>query len=235
MELKQLTDNFNKRYKASSDKATLLQREIEVHELLFDDKKLPLNPLVSSNFRPLKDKGLIYTDGDIIRIREAYIRYIVNGADINESGELYKKKGLPPSDIQLHYYNQATMRFEYLKFLKQVADKTSKNPNSKYTVKGIILAYYYMRKKGIFPIPELSVYPPLNLRVIKEKLSEKYGLSYNSFNNDWNPLNTKKEKRLSNPDNIEVAIKLIKTFDYHNINEAVELARQELNEAELKS
>ena len=135
--LEALKNNFSKRLQKSGDKPVLFRREIEVHELLFDEKKLPLNPLVSSNNRPLNDKGLKYTDGDIVRIREAYVNYIVNGAKLSDSGEwYYVSKGsikdndtytiddkgrylkkFPPGNTEIYFYSESKIRFSYLQWL----------------------------------------------------------------------------------------------------------------------
>lgn len=138
--LEALKNNFSKRLQKSGDKPVLFRREIEVHELLFDEKKLPLNPLVSSNNRPLNDKGLKYTDGDIVRIREAYVNYIVNGAKLSDSGEWfyvnrnsikegdnvviddkgrYLKK-FPPGNTEIYFYSESKIRFSYLQWLLSI-------------------------------------------------------------------------------------------------------------------
>jgi hypothetical protein len=148
---------FNERYEKSKDKKNLLRREIEAHELLFDEKKLPLNSIVSSNHRPLGNMGLNYTDGDIVRIREAYIKYIVNNADIDISGELYKKKNgllkrFRPNPIQFHYYSEAQMRFNYLTWLKEkdkITIKPKEYPDKYYAwYHGICMA---IGKENPFP------------------------------------------------------------------------------------
>ena len=74
------------RYERSLDKEALLSREIEAHEMLFDEALLPLPPEIHSTRRPIRE--LSYTDGSILQIREAYIKFIVNGTDIAEAGDL---------------------------------------------------------------------------------------------------------------------------------------------------
>ena len=75
------------RYEKSLDKEALLSREIEAHEMLFDEALLPLPPEIHSTRRPIRE--LSYTDGSILQIREAYIKFIVNGTDIADAGDLY--------------------------------------------------------------------------------------------------------------------------------------------------
>lgn len=108
------------RYERSLDKEALLFREIEAHEMLFDEALLPLPPEIHSTRRPIRE--LSYTDGSILQIREAYIKFIVNGTDIAEAGDLYSVNGemkrRPPSDIQIHYYNEARERHSHLQWLK---------------------------------------------------------------------------------------------------------------------
>lgn len=151
-----LRDIYERRKANSMNPDELLNREIEVHELLFDEKKLPLNPLLPSSYRPLKSKGLIYTDGDIIRIREAYFRYVVNDADISLSGQVYKSKnGLyrrrPPDDFEIHYYSEAVQRYNYLKYLlnqftEHNEQKTALDPARELSIPQIALIHAY---KGI--------------------------------------------------------------------------------------
>lgn len=117
---------------------------------------------------------------------------------------------------------------------KLLESETGNQENKEYTVKSIILAYFYMRKKEIYPIPELAK-ATYKAGVVYEKLAAEYGLSKNSFSNDWGPIFKDRNKRLSSPDNIKMAIKIIKKFNYPNIYEAVELAREELNASELKT
>ena len=101
--------------------------------------------------------------------------------------------------------------------------------NSEYTVKSVLMAYYYMHRKKIYLISELQ--GPWVLKNIHEKLHQMYGFSTNSFKNDWNPIFKNGEK---NPENIRLAIKLLRTFDDPRIKESIELANSELKEAELK-
>jgi hypothetical protein len=87
-----------------------------------------------------------------------------------------------------------------------------------------------MYKNGIYPIEEVSS----KLTIFYQKLSEKYGLSKISFQNDWPPLTREREKRLQNPEAIRKAVMFLKTFKYSNIQDAIETAEKELKEAELK-
>ena len=121
--LESLIESFKKRQSKSDDRSNLLKIEIESHELLFDDKRLPLSSNVFSNNRPLK--YLNYTDLDIVSIREAYHRYIVNGADIEQSGQLYKDtNGMfirrTPEARPIHYYIEAKTRYLYLLWLREL-------------------------------------------------------------------------------------------------------------------
>ena len=115
-----LQTSFMERFEKSLDKEAILSREIEAHEMLFDEALLPLPPDIHSTKRPIRE--LSYTDGAILQIREAYIKFIVNGTDIAEAGDLYSVNGemkrRPPSDIQIHYYNEARERHSHLQWLK---------------------------------------------------------------------------------------------------------------------
>ena len=131
--------NFKERSEKSADKSVLLNREIQVHELLFDDNKLQLQEGIHSDWRPILQKGLSYTDGDIVSIRQAYIKFIINGYDITKEGKYFfvRKesinkdeddwyidgkgrfcKKIPPTDYEIHFYIEAQIRFKYLKWLK---------------------------------------------------------------------------------------------------------------------
>ncbi|MBK7733167.1 MAG: hypothetical protein IPI37_10485 [Bacteroidales bacterium] len=59
------------RYRKSWIRA-LLSREIEAHEMLFDEALLPLPPEIHSTRRPIRE--LSYTDGAILQIG----RHILN-------------------------------------------------------------------------------------------------------------------------------------------------------------
>lgn len=107
----------------------------------------------------------------------------------------------------------------------------STQPYASYTVKSILLAYYYMHKKNIYPIPTLAN-PRSRKKDFYIALATQYGKSFNSIKNDWQPLKVDKN-RLANPNNIKLAIKLLKTFDDPKINQAIELANTELKQAEL--
>jgi hypothetical protein len=100
-----------------------------------------------------------------------------------------------------------------------------------YTVKSIIIAYIYMYKKGIYPIPEITQKGKKLL--FYKKLEETYKLSFNSFKDDWAdqeiPTN-----RFDCPENIRLAITLLGTFNDPKIKDAIQLAKQELKQAELK-
>jgi hypothetical protein len=243
--------NFRDRYDESKDKERLLTREIEAYEMLFDEKKLPLSTNVISSSRPIKYLNT-YTHHDIVLIREVYQKYIVNGTNIDEAWEWFRVnraehkdddsiiidakgktfKKFPQNSSQLHYYNEANMLFEYLNFLKDKSSIFSSTTNSSYTVKSIIIAYFYMYKKGIYPIPEI-VEVGKKIEFYKG-LEKEYHLTYKSFKTDWKPLEDK-SNRLANPENIKLAIKLLNTINDPKIKEAIELANCELKESELKS
>jgi hypothetical protein len=129
---------------------------------------------------------------------------------------------------------------EFVSAIKKIEEKLqdSTHPeapekiNSGYTVKSVIIAYFYMYKKGIYPIPEIAEVRK-KLQFYK-KLADMYKLSYYSFRTDWKTLE-EKMKRLAQPESIRLAIKLLRTFDDPKIKEAIELATSELNEAGLKS
>lgn len=155
-----LKKNFDDRYNKSDDKETLLKNEIQVHELLFDDNKLQLLEGISSNWRPLLQKGLSYTDGDIVSIRDAYIKYIVNGVDINDTGKYFvvRKesinkeeddwyidgkgrfcKKMPPTNIEIHFYTEAKIRYSYLNWLRNynIPKKEKENLSLGMACKGL--------------------------------------------------------------------------------------------------
>jgi hypothetical protein len=88
-----------------------------------------------------------------------------------------------------------------------------------------------MYKKGIYPIPEITQKGKKLL--FYKKLEETYKLSFNSFKDDWAdqeiPTN-----RFDCPENIRLAITLLGTFNDPKIKDAIQLAKQELKQAELK-
>ena len=90
-----------------------------------------------------------------------------------------------------------------------------------------------MHKRNICPIPELAR-NPTNISLVHRRLSDIYGNAYDSFRNDWK-LFKYKELRTTKfmCENIKGAIKLMQTIDHPNIKDAIDLAKQELKEAEL--
>lgn len=159
-----------------------------------------------------------------------------------EQISLYKEK-VQSSDVQLQWkefggawdtskkvipnfipFLKARAYYNYIGFLENEPEI-----DSKYTVKSVLMAYYYMHRKKIYLISELQ--GPWVLKNIHEKLHQMYGFSTNSFKNDWNPIFKNGEK---NPKNIRLAVKLLRTFDDPRIKESIELANSELKEAELK-
>jgi hypothetical protein len=109
----------------------------------------------------------------------------------------------------------------------------AKDTEYKYTVKSVIMAYYYMHRNGIYPIKELE--GTWILKNIHEKLHQTYGFSVYSFKNDWKPITSNKNYRINQPDAIRKSIELLKTFTAPNIVKAIDLANAELTESELKS
>ena len=158
MRIDLLKDSFIDRYSKSEDKETLLMRELEAHELLFNEKAFPV--WTHSNNRPLEYLNLNnYTDGDIIGIRDAYIKYIVNGADINWSGKYFyvrkesinkdeddwyvDSKGrfckrMPPTSSVIQSYIEAKIRFSYLNWLRNynIPKKVKENLTLELACKG---------------------------------------------------------------------------------------------------
>ena len=105
------------------------------------------------------------------------------------------------------------------------------NEKNELTVKVIVLTYFYLYKKGIYPIPEII--QDGKKTIFYNKLALQYKISDNSIQKFW-PLLEKKDRRLMNGSNIKLSIKLLSTLDYPNIKQAIELAKEELKEAELK-
>lgn len=177
-----------------------MAKEILKHELLFDDNRLFLPEKIYSGDRPII--GFTYTTGDILNIREAYNKYIVDGGDIEEAGEYYyvnpknvnegdivvidnrgrTAKKFPPTDLQIHYYEKAKVLFDYLQFLRNYKPEVGLKPE-KRTLKDIALQYQWMNK----PITNqnkdevAATFPELKLRNGK-KLYNEY-LEYNSKTN----------------------------------------------------
>jgi hypothetical protein len=139
-------------------------------------------------------------------------------------------KNLSEDPNSLLYFCWINHMEPYLKEL--IPDEANKQIVSGYTVKSIIMAYYYMHRKAIYPIKELE-----GIWVIKnihKKLNEIYGCSINSLRNDWKPITSNLNNRLQQPDTIKESIEIIKTFSYPNIQDAIDLATDELKKAELK-
>ncbi len=108
----------------------------------------------------------------------------------------------------------------------------SKEVKSKWTLKGICLAYQYMYMEDIYPIREININDKKT--DFYKKLSKEYKLSYNTFKNHFPSMN-QKDKRLSMPQSIAEAIEIMNTFSIKNIEKALNRAENEFNIALLKS
>lgn len=164
-----LKNSFNDRYSKSQDKKTLIEREIEANELLFDEKKLPLSTEVISGNQPIKYLNT-YTHHDIVLIREAYQKYIVNGTDIDEAGEWFcvnKRehkeddfciidgkgrtfKKFPPSAFQIHYFIEAKIRYLYLNWLREYKMPKKEAENIKYVLKNESVIHKLFEEYGTY-------------------------------------------------------------------------------------
>lgn len=172
---KLLTESFNRREKTHEFKSLLQKQEIEAHELLFDEKKLPLLRNVFSNNRPLIDKcfNIKYHDGEIVQIRDAYNRFIVQGADVMNSGKLYKDKtgwyerGEPDDDV-IRYYIEAKIRFLYLNWLR---DRKPKEISKKGIPEPILKDIYKQFNSKLWNhVPEkefISLFDPQQQNIIR--------------------------------------------------------------------
>lgn len=115
-------ESFSLRYKNSKDKRTLLEKEINEYESLFNCKSVfgewdfdYVPDLLPSEFSfPL----------DAYYLRKAYEYFVVNGNDLSTAGEWYNKvylccKTLEEAQSQgLFWANDAIEAFEYLNWLK---------------------------------------------------------------------------------------------------------------------
>jgi hypothetical protein len=157
---------------------------------------------------------------------------VINDLKIVIENEKVQKGFVSMSRIKLNNLQTIVKKANCLIIdLKMMAENKT---DLKYTVKSILLAYYYMHRQEFHPLPEMGKFPWV-LKNIHNKLHEIYGFSANSFKNDWTPIFENKKDRINNQKNIKLAIELLNTFEDPKINEAIELANQELREAELKN
>jgi hypothetical protein len=124
-----LKKNFETRYEKSQDKETLLEREIEGYELIFNAKKLPLLGDLFSDRKLLFNYSIFFTEFEIEIIRSAYQYFIVNGYEITEANgwlnlleDIYN---FDESDA-ICAYNDAKDLFEYLQWLKDFSKTKAK-------------------------------------------------------------------------------------------------------------
>lgn len=109
----------------------------------------------------------------------------------------------------------------------------SSTDNSRYTVKSLLLAYYYMSEKKIYPIQGIN---QMKVEERSTKLHELHGFSAASFNNDWNSINRYESSRVANSKNLELAIEYMETLrrKFPNIDEPIKLAIVDLEKSKLK-
>jgi len=221
--LELLIENFEKRLSSSRDKKTLLIKEIATHEYLFDDSAVP----PTDTKRPI----LHYNIGDIMRIREAYNRFIVNGESIDNAGIQYNyKKTLvqaPPTDFQTHYFNEAMARFDYLQYLKNYKPEIAIEP-PKRTLADIALQYVWEGKTITNQNKDeiAAQFPELKLKNGNKLYNDflHYSHKTNRVNYDGSERQTRNylkdmERALSfltNPEHIKVAEKEIHEYKRHN-------------------
>jgi len=135
--LNSLIEDFKARYQQSMDKETLLRKEIEEYENLFNYHKWNLPTFfMSGNYAWAPVPPIIRHD-DIIGIRFAYDYFIVRGNDTAKAGEWYKNY-LEPSSSQspeqleaqgVYYANLAKECFECLQYLRGQVNKPQKYPD----------------------------------------------------------------------------------------------------------
>ena len=150
--------------------------------------------------------------------------------DLNRFGRTLERLH-EPKIFDIEDENSSSMNINPSFLVTEAHEDSAKDINLEYTVKSIIIAYFYMYKKGIYPIPEIS---EVGKKIqFYKKLADTYGLSFNSFRINW-PRLENKNIRITKSENILLALKLLETFDDPNIKEVIELANSELKESELK-
>lgn len=111
----------------SRDKEKLLEREIEGHRLILDDKKLDLTIKLWTN-EPLEKYDIPFSAMRIFLIREFYDHFIVEGNDVLEidvdeyDSWLFKLRDFALEELSepfgpKYYYNLANDLKEYLSYL----------------------------------------------------------------------------------------------------------------------
>jgi hypothetical protein len=141
MTLEEMKENFNTRYQRSPVKEVLLNREIECYEFVLNpdmgEFKKFLNPHVQILWSDIfKKKFNEYShnvnDRDIFDIKRAFLFFILNGSDIKDAPEWYKKEIIDynnPGNSQNYtaeeinilgyeFVNQVKTYYYYLEWLK---------------------------------------------------------------------------------------------------------------------
>ncbi len=138
--LNSLIEDFKARYQRSMDKETLLRKEIEEYENLFDYQKWGLPTFFmggNSSWAPVPP---IIPRNDIYVVRFAYDYFVVRGNDTVKAGEWYKKEMEPlssqsPEELEakgVYYANLAKKCYECLQYLKGQVNMPQKYPDKYY-------------------------------------------------------------------------------------------------------
>lgn len=155
--LNPLIEDFKARYQKSMDKETLLKKEIEEYENLFDYRKWSLPTIRYANYEwaPVPP---ILPHSDIIGVREAYDYFVVRGNDATKAGEWYKKNmeplsGKSPEEHEaqgVYYANLAIRCYECLQYLKGLVNMPHKYPDKYFAWYHQILIN--LSKETAFPV-----------------------------------------------------------------------------------
>lgn len=135
--LNPLIEDFKARSQKSLNKATLLERELEEYENLFDYQKWNISTInlgATYQYAPVPPS---INRNDISRIRLAYDYFVIRGNDIATAGEWYKKVVQPITTqsteelqkVGLFFYKLALEYYECLQYLRELANKPKKFPD----------------------------------------------------------------------------------------------------------
>lgn len=166
--LEGLKRDFESRYHNSRDKDSLLSREKDGYEAIFNDKRLKLRStsVIKNNdkfdwpkkYGPrisffgsqvLKEYGIKFWDWELTLIRAAYYYFIVDGNDIAEAGNWYKgimnwsDEAQEEMQIKGNFYaNLAEDLYCYIGWLKEFSAQETTSIIEKEVIIEIFKEYY---------------------------------------------------------------------------------------------
>ncbi len=178
--LKSLKEEFIARYEQSRDKETLLQKEIEFINLIFENKQLPFPVKFYDTDIQVREIilqiALKISLDDLREIRSAYSLYVIDGREIPKIDDLDKNpqreenlKQKEKLERHIRNANLAVAYFDYLQWLNQFS------PDEEINKRRFPVKYYAWCHKILIAIEKADPFDQGDKKAIQALGKNKYG------------------------------------------------------------